>query len=197
MASTARLPAAERRHQLLDVALLVFASEGYHGTSMNSVAEAAGVTKPVLYQHFQSKRELYLELLGDVGGRLERAIAEATAGARGPRQQVEAGLRAYFEFVAEEREAFLLLFAGGSRSDDEFVAVARHVEASIAAFVAELIEVDGLDPAHRTLLAHAVVGVAEGTSRHWLTNPEGFDPEHLASQVADLVWAGLRGVRRT
>ena len=74
--------------------------------------------------------------------------------------------------------------------------MAQHVEASIARFVADLIEVDGLDPADRTLLAHAVVGVAEGTSRYWLDNPEGMDPDRLADQVAELVWAGLRGVRQ-
>lgn len=178
------------------MALGVFAREGYHEASMNDVAEAAGVTKPVLYQHFQSKRELYLELLRDVGGRLEDAIAEATVDAGGPRQQVEAGLAAYFGFVADQREAFELLFAGGARTDDEFLVVAQHVEASIARFVADLIEVDGLDPAHRTLLAYGVVGVAEGTSRHWVDNPEGLGPERLAAQVAELVWAGLRGVRQ-
>lgn len=196
MPTTIRLPAAERRRQLLDVALGVFAREGYHEASMNDVAEAAGVTKPVLYQHFESKRELYLELLRDVGGRLELAIAEATADAGGPRQQVEAGLRAYFEFVAEHEDAFQLLFEGGARTDDEFLLVAQQVEASIARFVADLIEVEGLDPAQRTLLAHGVVGVAEGTSRYWVANPGGVGPERLAAQVADLVWAGLRGVRQ-
>ena len=66
----ARLPAPRRRRQLLDVALDAFAERGFHRTSMDDVAEAAGVTKPVLYQHFGSKRELYLELLDDVGRQL-------------------------------------------------------------------------------------------------------------------------------
>ena len=78
-----RLPAARRRKQLLDVALEVFAERGFHPTSMNDLAEAAGVTKPVLYQHFGSKRELYLELLDDVGGRLRDAIGKATSEAAG------------------------------------------------------------------------------------------------------------------
>ena len=69
-----RLPAARRRRQLLDVALEVFATSGFHQTSMEEVAEAAGVTKPVLYQHFGSKRELYLELLEDVGGQMMAAV---------------------------------------------------------------------------------------------------------------------------
>ena len=71
-----RLPAARRRRQLLDVALELFAARGYHTTSMNDIAEAAGVTKPVLYQHFRSKRELYLELLEDVR-RLDSQLKES------------------------------------------------------------------------------------------------------------------------
>src|SRR5919204_4170163 len=98
-----RLPAARRRRQLLDVALREFAAPGLHATSMDQVAGAAGVTKPVLYQHFGSKRRLYLELLEDVGRQLSDAIAKATAAADGPRQQVTAGFGTYFHFVAEHR----------------------------------------------------------------------------------------------
>ena len=79
--SSPRLTATARREQLLEVALEVFARAGYHGTSMNDVAEAAGVTKPVLYQHFESKRELYQALLDEVGARMLSAIGTATAGA--------------------------------------------------------------------------------------------------------------------
>ena len=95
---SSRLPAARRREQLLEVALHVFASRGFHQTSMNDVADAAGVTKPVLYQHFSSKRALYLELLELVSLRLMAAIDEATSAAAGPREQVQRGLRAYFRF---------------------------------------------------------------------------------------------------
>src|SRR6478735_3921659 len=115
-----RLPAARRRRQLLDVALDVFARNGFHQTSMEDVADAAGVTKPVLYQHFASKRELYLELLEDVGGQMMVAVAKAVATARGPHDQVEAGFAAYFRFVAEHEDAFKLLFGGGARRDEEF-----------------------------------------------------------------------------
>ena len=65
-----RLPAAERRKQLLDVAMTVFADSGYHGASMNDVASTAGVTKPVLYQHFHSKQDLYSKLINNVDSRL-------------------------------------------------------------------------------------------------------------------------------
>ncbi len=116
----ARLPAPRRRRQLLDTALAVFAERGFHPTSMNEIAEAAGVTKPVLYQHFRSKRDLYREVLADVGAHLLDEITKATAAAAGPREQVELGFAAYFRFVAEHEPAYRVLFGGGARRDEEF-----------------------------------------------------------------------------
>lgn len=189
-----RLPAAARRRQLLDRAVEVFAAEGFHGTSMNDVAEAAGVTKPVLYQHFRSKRDLYLELLDDVGHQLQQSIVSATASAPGPRQQVEAGFAAYFHHVDRHRSAFTLLFGSGARLDDGFAEAVRRVETTIAEAVAALIEAD-VDDLHRRVLAYGVVGLAESTSRHWLAEGLELDPDELAREVAELAWAGLRGVR--
>mgnify|MGYP003475868371 CR=1 FL=1 len=74
-----RLPASARREQILDVSVQVFARNGFHSTSMNDVADAAGVTKPVLYQHFASKKALYRELVDDLGAALEQAIVAAVA----------------------------------------------------------------------------------------------------------------------
>ncbi len=193
-APTPRLPAARRRQQLLDVALRVFAERGFHPTSMNDLAEAAGVTKPVLYQHFGSKRELYLELLEEVGDRLRDAIGKATSEAASPREQVQRGFAAYFRYVADHEAAFQVLFGGGTRRDDEFAAHALRVEASIAEIIATLIDVPGLDDSTRRLLGHGIVGLAEGASRHWLREIGGADPEELAARVADLAWAGLRGL---
>jgi AcrR family transcriptional regulator len=194
-APTTRLPAARRRKQLLDVSLEVFAERGFHPTSMNDLAEAAGVTKPVLYQHFGSKRELYLELLDDIGSRLRDSIGKATSEAASPREQVERGFAAYFRFVAEHEAAFKVLF-GGSRRDEEFAAYARRVEDSVAELVAALIEVPGLDEETRRLLAHGVVGLAEGAGRHWLRDDRTAGPEELAARVAELAWAGLRGISK-
>src|SRR5436305_2481187 len=127
-----RLPAPRRRRQLVDVALTVFAERGYHATSMNDIAESAGVTKPVLYQHFRSKRALYLELLEDFGGRLRDAISKAVAGADTPREQVQAGFRAYFTFATKQQPGFQLLFGGGGRPGEQFADAVRSVEVSIA-----------------------------------------------------------------
>ena len=190
-----RLSGPKRRDQLMEVALERFAASGYHGTSMDEIAEAAGVTKPVLYQHFGSKRQLYLELLQEVGAQLNEAITKATATADGPRQQVEAGFAAYLAFVADRQSAFRLLFGDGPRRDEEFAAAVRLVEASIADAIAALIDAD-VDDEHRLNVANAIVGMAEGAVRHAVDNARPLDPERMARQLADLSWAGLRGVRR-
>jgi len=201
--AAARLPAARRRRQLLDVALRVFAGRGFDGTSMSELAEAAGVTKPVLYQHFGSKRDLYLELLEDVGRQLQEAVTKAIAGADKPHAQVEAGFRAYFRFVTEHRDAFRLLFLGSSRHDREFAGAVERVEESMAEAIAPLIEA-GIDQIHRHQLAHALVGMAEVTGRRAVADPawagvvDGWDPaalDHLARRLSDMAWGGLRGIR--
>jgi AcrR family transcriptional regulator len=203
--AASRLPAHRRRRQLLDVAVKVFADRGFHGTSMEDVADAAGVTKPVLYQHFSSKRELYVELLDDVGSRLVDEVTRAVADAHGPRQQVEAGFEAYFRFVARQHDAFRLLFGSGARGDEDFADAVRRVEDRMAVAIAALIETD-IDPDHRQMLGYGIVGLAEVTSRQWMTSrdtdesaPEltGAEAARQAVRIADLAWAGLRGVRRT
>ena len=189
-----RLPAARRRRQLLDVARRVFAERGFHDASMNDIAIAAGVTKPVLYQHFASKRELFAELLGDVGRDLQEAITKAVTAAEGPREMVELGFAAYFSFVNQHRNAFQLFYGGSMARDEEFAAVVNQTESAVAGLVAGLIEIEGLSAAQRTVLGHGIVGMIEGASIHWLESGSDADPQVLAQQLADLAWRGLRGV---
>lgn len=189
-----RLPAAERRDQLLATALETFADKGFHGTSMNEIAEAAGVTKPVLYQHFASKRELYFELLNAVGADLMTRIAAATTD-QPPQTQVERAMAAYFRWVSDDHDAFTLLFGSGARRDAEFAEAVRAVERAAADVITPLIAAD-IDDDHRRVVAYALIGVAEGTSRHLVASGAPFDPDLVAAQVAELAWAGLRGVRR-
>jgi AcrR family transcriptional regulator len=190
---SARLSAPARREQILDVALVMFAHTGFHGTSMNDVAVAAGVTKPVLYQHFDSKRDLYQALLDEVGARLLNSISKSAADATDGRSQTELGYRAYFRWVAEDHDAFRLLFGSGSRRDDEFNLAVREITAQAARAVAPLIDVDITDE-HRKTLAHALVGLAEGASRRLVELGDDFDPDVIAGQVSALAWAGLRAV---
>jgi AcrR family transcriptional regulator len=214
-----RLTADARRRQLFEVALSLFAEHGYAATTMDDIAESAGVTKPLVYQHFESKRALYLELMDVVSRELVTRIVKATAAASGPRQQVELGFAAYFELMVDNEPAFRLLYGRDAPDDFELGAALRRVEETIAQAIDPLIDA-GLDPEHRLLLAHAVVGMAEGASRHWLDTSRkqggpgsrGSEPRQqpqpasadvrraeaamLATRLADFAWAGLRQVHR-
>jgi AcrR family transcriptional regulator len=191
------MPAPARRQQLLDVARELFARHGFHETSMEQMAEAAGVTKPVLYQHFRSKRALYRELLEDVGARMLAAVTLATERARTGRDQVEEGFAAYFGFVATNRAAFRLLFGASVRNNPEFAAIAERAVADVAEAIAPLIDVD-TTPEQRLVLAHALAGMAEATSRRMMSDGgrgTGVAPEVLAGWLAEMAWYGLRGLR--
>lgn len=179
----------------MDTAVEQFARRGYHDTSMNDLAEAAGVTKPVLYQHFSSKRELYREVIVEIGERLRDRIEKATTDAVSPRGQLESGLTAYFSFVAENNDAFTLMFGKNGALDDDVVEETERVQQSMADLVTELIAIEHLDAEQRRLLAYGVVGLAESCCRHWLSREVDVSPEQLSRRVAQLAWAGLRGVR--
>ena len=193
-----RLTAEQRRRQLFAVALELFAQRGYRATTMDDIAEAAGVTKPLLYQHFSSKRSLYLELVDTIAQDLLDAIARAVAGADGPRQQVELGFAAYFRLVVSREDEFLLLYGRDHADDEELGRALRTVEDAIAEAIDPLIDA-GLDDEHRRLLAYGIVGMAEGASRRFIEERGGTpaveeEAQKLARRMADLAWAGLRSV---
>ena len=201
-----RLAAASRRQQLLDVALEQFAHSGLDATTMDDIAHAAGVTKPLLYQHFQSKRALFLEILNDVVVGIIKALTAAAERAPGPRQQVEAGFSAYFRFVLHNESAVRLLLDSMLPHDAEIAQAMRRVDETIAGAIAPLINAD-IHPDHQRVLAAAVVGMAEGVTRDWLrsrseltvsTSSSALDAEAaiLGKRVAELAWAGLRMVHR-
>jgi AcrR family transcriptional regulator len=190
-----RLPADERRQQLLAVSCDLFARTGYHDTSMDDIAEAAGVTKPVLYQHFPSKRALYVELLEETGRQLLSTLADATARAGSLRERVELGFRAYFRFAVGNRSAFLFLLGTSLRSDPEFARIVEEILDAAAETIATLIEIPAPD-AQRQMLANAIVGMAESVGLRVLRDPGAIvDSDQLAKWISELAWFGLRGVR--
>ncbi|MCP3990824.1 MAG: TetR/AcrR family transcriptional regulator [Actinomycetia bacterium] len=194
--SPVRLPAAQRREQLLEVARHVLARQGFYETTMAEIADSAGVTKPVLYQHFASKRDLYTAVLQDIGARLRTSVlSAATAHAETPRQQVFAGFDAYVHFVENDPEGFQIFFSGTSRQDEEWADITRDVEHSIAAGVAQLIDVPEITPPHRQALACGILGLAEGMMRFWQTGGAAdLDRDDLVNDLYTLAWSGLRGL---
>ena len=162
---------------------------------MDDVAAAAGVTKPVLYQHFPSKRALFTELLDDVGHQLIEELAAATGAANTGRERVEEGFAAYFRFVTGNEAAFRVMFGASARNDPEFAEIVERVLDDAAEAISQLIEIEATT-AHRRVLAHGLIGIAEATSRDALTDDgSGLEPATLARWVSELAWFGLRGVR--
>lgn len=188
-----RLGAHERRSQLLAVARATFGTHGYSATSMNDVALAAGVTKPVLYQHFESKHHLFLELLTDTATRLVERIATAVDSASSGREKVERGFAAYIDFFTGDPHHFHIIYGEGVRSDPAFQDELRELQSSFGTLTAEHIDIEGLDQASRLVAAQAVAGLLESAVRHWLESAQEHSADELASLLSSLAWRGLRG----
>lgn len=183
----------DRRHQILEVSLTAFSSRGYHNTSMNDIAESMSLTKPVLYQYFDSKRSLYLELLRHVGEQLLAEVTAAVTGTTDPREQTERGIIAYFTWVANNREAFALLFESSERVDEEFADIVSEFENGAAKAILPFIAVNASEENLYTF-AIGLVGMVEAVSRQVIKNGREFQPEELGRAVAGLAWAGLRSL---
>ena len=189
-----RLGADERRAQLLEAALKTFGVKGYTATSMNDVARAAGVTKPVVYQHFDSKHHLYLELLSQAGSQLVSAVEDAVASAGGPREQVENGFGAFVGFFAEETARFTVIYGPGVRLDPSFATELEAIDDISMAFTADVIEIAGLSRDDRLFVARALAGILEGAVRRWIQQGEVRDPDEVAKLMSEFAWRGLRGI---
>jgi AcrR family transcriptional regulator len=187
-----RLRAAERRAQLLGVARRLFARDGYRGASMESIAEAAGVTKPVLYQHFSSKRALYSALLANDLGRLTQELETAFSQADDNEERLRLGFGAYLDFVDRHEDAFRLLFTEALGLDADFQRQVTEFRRWVAARVARIIAAEaGLAPPRARALAAAIVGMAEGAAGWWLDERRPLEPGELADELAGLAWKGF------
>src|SRR5215218_8668466 len=107
---SSRLPRGARRAQLLQAAQEVFVANGFHAAAMDEIADRAGVSKPVLYQHFPGKRELYLALLEQQVTLLTDRVREAMEGTDDNRTRVNGAVGAYFDFINADGAAFRLVF---------------------------------------------------------------------------------------
>ncbi|GAA1735885.1 TetR/AcrR family transcriptional regulator [Nonomuraea wenchangensis] len=193
-----RLPRLARRRQLLSAAQEVFVENGYHAAAMDEIADRAGVSKPVLYQHFPGKLELYLALLDLHVDDMVNRCREALASTNENKLRVQATFQAFFDFVSTQGEAFRLVFESDLRN---VAPVRQRVERSLrecAEMVSALIQEDTgctSDEAH--LLGVGLVGMAEVSARYWVTT-HGSIPKDAAEQMmARLAWRGISGFPRT
>ena len=189
-----RLPRDERRAQLLTAALEVFTAAGYHSAAMDEIADRANVSKPVLYQHFPSKLELYLAVLDLHIDSLVFAIQKAIAEHRSNADRVKATVEAYFGFIDSEGEAFRLLFESDMNLEPQVRERLNRMTYDCAAAVSAVISIDtGLAKEESMMLAVGLIGTVQTTARHWLDRDGKIDRARATELVMNLIWRGISG----
>ncbi len=191
----------ERREQLLAVAKKIFAERGFQSTTMDDIAKEAGFTKPILYQFFQSKTELYKEIVEDIATSMIHSLSKAVSSAEAPRAKIEVAFRVYFDMVVSDTDAFRILFIHAH--DGETAGELRKLETGLISFMVPYIDLS-ISGDHRRQLAAGVLGIAEGAAVVWLVQQEAKgwpvvaanEAERLASRSATLAWGGLRAVQQ-
>jgi len=188
------MPRDQRRASLLDAASLVFAAKGYHAAAMDDIAEAGGVSKPVLYQHFPSKLDLYLALLDASCDALVEIVREALATNDHNADRVVATMGAFYAFVSSSSGEFRFVFESDLTSETAVQERLWRVNEEIADLVAGVIVEDtALPPEQSKLLAISLVGTAQISARYWVSSGTAIPIDEATSLVSRLAWRGIRG----
>lgn len=197
----ARMSAADRREAILEAARAAFAEGGFHETSLDAVAERAGVSKALLYEHFSSKRELYVAMLEMHVHELVERISGAVAGAEPGEPRMRAGLEAFFGFVEERRGAWRIMFRN---SDDPDVSIRLdrlrdEVAAAIVTLMSEEAAAKGIRfpnmPQTVEMLAQQIVGAMQSLADWWDLHREVPRAEVLRVAM-DFAWVGQERLSR-
>lgn len=189
-----RLSRSDRRAQLLTAAREVFVNQGYHATAMDDIAEQAGVSKPVLYQHFPSKLELYLALLNASADDMVASVGAALAATDDNQERVHGTIRAYYDFVADNDQAYRLIFESDLNSEPEVqLVVDRATEGCLLALTRTITRNTGADPERARLLASGLVGLSQVSARFWLSQGSAITREEAVDLLSTLAWRGISG----
>lgn len=190
----ARLPRDERRAMLLSAALEVFTVSGFHAASMDDIADRANVSKPVLYQHFPSKLDLYLAVLDLHIDSLVFALQKAIASTKENKNRVKATVDAYFGFIDSEGGAFRLLFESDMSVEPQVRERLNRMTYDCAAAVSAVISIDtGLGKEESMMLAVGIIGTVQTSARHWLDRDGKIDRRRATELVMNLIWRGISG----
>ena len=192
--SGGRMPRSARRQQLLSAAQEVFVANGYHAAAMDDIAERAGVSKPVLYQHFPGKLELYLALLDTQAEMLGRTVQDALDATEDNRLRIHGVLSAYFGFVDRDGHdgAFRLIFETDLGNEPAVRARVEAVAETTMRAVADTVAADtGLDRARAELLSVALTGAAQVAARWWLDRDRPITQDEAVFLLESLLWRGM------
>lgn len=172
-ASGERLARADRERLMLGAAGEAFATHGFHGSSMDDIARAAGVTKPMLYRYFGSKEDLYAAYLRSAGNELVDRVRALDTRGQSPLARLRVGLRAFLTYVEEHRVGWTVLHTETITPTDAHIA--REVAELRARIIRMLTNLFG-DAA----FAHAFTGAAESLATWWVNQPQPSVEEALA-----------------
>ncbi|MDR7280193.1 AcrR family transcriptional regulator [Catenuloplanes atrovinosus] len=189
-----RLPRAVRERQMLDSAVRVFSRRGYHAASMDEIAEAAGVSKPMVYAYLGTKEELFTACLHREATRLMETVAGAVEPDVPADRQLWNGLRAFFDVVATSREGWTVLYRQ-ARGLEPFAAELADMRSRMVRVVTVLLGRAMAGSGGRAteteleVMAHALVGAGESLA-DWMTDHPGADPAKTATQMMNVAWLG-------
>lgn len=190
------MPRHQRLPQVLDLAATLIVERGYSGASMDELARRAGVSKPVVYDLVGSKDELFRTLMQRLSDDLAERVAAAVGAESDPQARLVAGARAWFRFIAENRDGWVAFLAGGDAPIGEGIdAMRRRQAALVADLLAESATDLGVDPPRRLVdaVAHLLNGAYEALGGWWGEHPD-VDADDLAVLCARLVFPGLVAV---
>jgi AcrR family transcriptional regulator len=189
-----RLPRTARRAQLLAAAQDVFVANGYHAAAMDEIAERAGVSKPVLYQHFPGKLELYLALVETHVNELINRVRTAMESTTDNKLRVHGAVSAFFDFVDSEGQAFRMVFESDLRGEPAVQdAIERATSSSVDAITETITADAGLDEQQARLLAVGLVGLSQVSARFWLDADRTVAKEEAVALISTLAWRGIGG----
>ncbi|OBJ06087.1 TetR family transcriptional regulator [Mycobacterium sp. 1165196.3] len=193
-----RLPRDERRGQLLIVASDVFVDRGYHAAGMDEIADRAGVSKPVLYQHFSSKLELYLAVLARHVENLVSGVQQALSTTTDNRRRLHSAVQAFFDFIEHDSQGYRLIFENDYVTEPEVAAQVRvATESCIDAVFALISEDSGLDPHRARMIAVGLVGISVDCARYWLDSDRPISKADAVDGTVQFAWGGLSHVPLT
>jgi AcrR family transcriptional regulator len=188
-----RMRGPERKAQLLAVARKVFGRLGFHNASLDDVAKEAGVTKPILYDHFNSKEALYLSLLDVDAAALEERVRAALAAKTGNRERIRASFQAYFDFVDEHPEGFRMVMEEMVGPQDEFRSKVGGVRERIIGEVTDLIVRESRGAIGRTdavTVSLGLVGMVETVAQRDPGGPTK-ERDRAVDVLVALAWRGI------
>jgi len=193
------MPREQRREQVLDAARATFVAHGYHAAGMDDIADRAGVSKPVLYQHFPGKLDLYVALLDAGIDDLLATMDTALRSTSDNKLRVQATVAAYFSFVDDPQGAYRLVFESDLTNETAVRERVERVERALAQEIANVIAADtGLSDEEALLLGRGLQGMAHVAARSWLRDGgNGIRLDEAAALIAQLAWRGIRGFPMT